>query len=134
MIRAPCSKVHLRLVKNFPGQPPSGAIVPWSAPGVLPRFMKHPAAPTWLSRQRPLSSIGGGAAAASGGGWLPAHPGSAANRRTTSAARIAAPQPRRHGISELVIALSKPEIAYQKVPQRRRREATAHTCLTSWSE
>ena len=28
MIKPPCSKVHLRLVKKLPGQPPSGAIVP----------------------------------------------------------------------------------------------------------
>src|ERR1700691_4919016 len=122
MIRTPCSKVHLRLVKNFPGQPPSGAMVPWSAAGALPRFMKQPAAPTWLSRQRPASSIGGGggggggggAAAVSGWGWLPAHPGSAANRAMMRAALIAAPQPRRHGFCELVIALTKAEITYQK--------------------
>jgi hypothetical protein len=135
MIRTPCSKVHLRLVKNFPGQPPSGAIVPWSAPGALPKFIKHPAAPTWLSLQRPPSSIGGGggggggggAAAVSGWGWLPVHPGSAANRTRTIAALIAAPQPFRHGFCELVIPLSKAEITYQKVPQRRRREPTAYS-------
>jgi hypothetical protein len=42
------------------------------------------------------------------------------------AARIAALRPLRHGFCELVIAFSKAEIAYQKVPQRRRREATAY--------
>ena len=41
-----------------------------------------------------------------------------------SAALIAA-QPLRHGFCELVIALSKAEITYQKVPHRRRRELTA---------
>jgi hypothetical protein len=42
------------------------------------------------------------------------------------AALIAALRRLRHVFCELVIALSKAEIAYQKVPQIRRREPTAH--------
>lgn len=125
MIKASCSNVHLRLVKNFPGQPPSGAIVPWSAPGAFPKVMKQPPAPAWLSFQRPPRSTGGGdgggggggAAAVSGGGWLDAHPGSTANTATIRAAFIA-PRPFRHGFLKLVIAFSKAEIAYQNVPRR----------------
>jgi hypothetical protein len=43
-----------------------------------------------------------------------------------SAALIAAPQPRRNGVCELSIALSKAEITYQRVPHRRRRDLTAY--------
>jgi hypothetical protein len=42
------------------------------------------------------------------------------------AALIAASRPPRRGFCELVIAFSKAEIAYQKVPQGRRRELTAY--------
>src|ERR1700676_2934826 len=72
MISASCSKVHLRLVKKLPGQPPSGAMVPWVAPGASPSVMKQAPPAAALSRQRPARSIGGGVggggAGAIGGG------------------------------------------------------------------
>src|SRR6476660_8241203 len=81
MIRASCSKVHLRLVKKLPGQPPSGAIVPCGAPGELPRFMRQAPLPAALSFQRPARSTGGGAGAAgAGGGALACGSGLAATR------------------------------------------------------
>src|SRR5262249_30494898 len=78
IIRASCSKVHLRLVKKFPGHPPAGAIVPSAAPAPAPIFRSaRPAvAPSVIrqpplaaaSRQRPLRSIGGGCGGGGGGG------------------------------------------------------------------
>ena len=70
------SKAHLRLVKKLPGQPPSGAMVPWVAPGASPSVMKQAPPAAAVSRQRPARSIGGGVggggegggAAATGGG------------------------------------------------------------------
>src|SRR5271168_557770 len=80
MISAPCSKVHLRLVKKLPGQPPSGAIVPWAAAGVWPKFMKQPPLPAAVSRQRPVRSSGGGADGGGGGGGAAAASGGASVR------------------------------------------------------
>src|ERR1700722_16952536 len=77
MISAPCSKVHLRLVKKLPGQPPSGAIVPWAAAGAWPKFMKQPPLPPAVSRQRPVRSIGGGDGGGGGGGAAASGGGSA---------------------------------------------------------
>src|SRR5580692_9623589 len=68
MISASCSKVHLRLVKKLPGQPPSGAMVPWLAPGALPSVMKQAPPAAAVSRQRPARSIGGGVGAGGAGG------------------------------------------------------------------
>src|SRR5689334_19146354 len=68
MIKASRSKVHLRLVKKLPGQPPSGAIVPCTAPGELPRFMKQAPPLAAASFQRPARSTGGGDGAGGGGG------------------------------------------------------------------
>src|SRR3984957_2680300 len=74
MISASCSKAHLRLVKKLPGQPPSGAMVPWAAPGAPPSVMKQAPPAAAVSRHRPARSIGGGeggggaGAAATGGG------------------------------------------------------------------
>jgi hypothetical protein len=67
MISTPCSKVHLRLVKKLPGQPPSGAIVPWVAAGALPKFIKQAPLPVAVSFQRPVRSIGGGEGGGGGG-------------------------------------------------------------------
>jgi hypothetical protein len=67
MISMSCSKVHLRLVKKFPGHPPAGAIVPSTAPGMAANVMTQaPLGPA--SRQRPATSIGGGCGAADAGG------------------------------------------------------------------
>src|SRR5579871_434841 len=101
MIKASRSKVHLRLVKKLPGQPPSGAIVPCRAPGELPRFMKQAPPPAAASFQRPARSTGGGDGAGGGGGGaldcgsgraatrsFPVHPVSVAT--TSIAATIAA--------------------------------------------
>src|SRR5580700_6807988 len=60
MIRLSCSNVHLRLVKKLPGQPPSGAMVPWAAPAVSPSVMKQPPPAAAVSRHRPARSVGGG--------------------------------------------------------------------------
>src|SRR5580692_6169764 len=68
MISASCSKVHLRLVKKLPGQPPSGAMVPWAAPGASPSVMKQAPPAAAVSRQRPARSIGGGVGSGEGGG------------------------------------------------------------------
>ena len=62
-----CSKVHLRLVKKFPGHPPAGAIVPSAAPGVAESVIKQ-APLAAASRQRPATSIGGGCGGRGGGG------------------------------------------------------------------
>src|SRR5271167_3485544 len=95
MIRLPCSNVHLRLVKKLLGQPPSGAIVPWAAAGMWPKFMKQPPLPVAVSLQRPVRSTGGGdgggggGAATSGGGSVRlelAHPASAAMTSSAAAA------------------------------------------------
>ena len=67
IIRASCSKVHLRLVKKFPGHPPAGAIVPSAAPAVAPSVIRQPPLAA-ASRQRPLRSIGGGCGGGGGGG------------------------------------------------------------------
>src|SRR6202161_4942028 len=77
MISASRSKVHLRLWRKLPGQPPSGAMVPWVAPGASPSVMKQAPPAAAVSRHRPARSIGGGVggdgagggAAATGGGW-----------------------------------------------------------------
>ena len=64
-----CSKVHLRLVKKFPGHPPAGAIVPSRAPGVAVRVITQAPLPA-ARRQRPARSIGGGDGGGGGGdGW-----------------------------------------------------------------
>ncbi len=103
MISTPCSKVHLRLVKKLPGQPPSGAIVPCAAAGALPKFMKQARLPAAVSFQRPVRSTGGGEAATGGGGgglaWgcgrssatrlLAAHPAKSASASRTTAASAA---------------------------------------------
>src|ERR1700722_16834737 len=68
MISASCSNVHLRLVKKLPGQPPSGAMVPWVAPGASPSVMKQAPPAAAVSRQRPARSIGGGVCAGGGTG------------------------------------------------------------------
>src|ERR1700719_3187903 len=68
MISASCSKVHLRLVKKLPGQPPSGAMVPWPAPGALPSVMKQAPPAAAVSRHLPARSIGGGVGAGGGAG------------------------------------------------------------------
>src|SRR5262249_4256719 len=67
MISMSCSKVHLRLVKKFPGHPPAGAIVPSAAPGVAESVIKQ-APLAAASRQRPARSIGGGCGGRGGGG------------------------------------------------------------------
>src|SRR5262249_26108514 len=54
------SNTHLRLVKKFPGQPPSGAMVPSAAPGVAPKFMAHPPVPGAVRVHRPAMFTGGG--------------------------------------------------------------------------
>src|ERR1700692_216429 len=112
MISASCSKVHLRLVKKLPGQPPSGAMVPWVAPGALPSVMKQAPPAAAVSRHRPARSIGGGVggggdgggAAAGGGGsgvwaWVWAGAETAAAQRRPAAVRVLARwrsrQPRR---------------------------------------
>src|SRR5580658_6819828 len=88
-----CSNVHLRLVKKLPGQPPSGAMVPWSAnaspgacgggggapvaggggegsggPAVSAKFIKQAAPGIAASRHRPAISTGGGAGGGGAGG------------------------------------------------------------------
>src|SRR5580704_10738424 len=68
MISASCSNVHLRLVKKLPGQPPSGAMVPWPAPGASPNVMKQPPPAAAASRQRPARSTGGGVGGGGAGG------------------------------------------------------------------
>src|SRR5580700_5031904 len=100
MISAPCSKVHLRLVKKLPGQPPSGAIVPWGAPGLWANVIKQPPPPAAVSRQRPAISMGGGCGGGGGGGaavtsggasaWL-AQPAAAATASATIAAMVIRP-------------------------------------------
>src|ERR1700733_15023398 len=99
MISAPCSKVHLRLVKKLPGQPPSGAIVPWGAPGLWANVMKQPPPLAAVSRQRPARSIGGGCGGGGGGGagtsggasaWL-AQPAATATASPTTAATAIRP-------------------------------------------
>src|SRR5499427_10707248 len=67
MISMSCSKVHLRLVKKFPGHPPAGAIVPSAAPGVDDSVMTQ-APLAAASRQRPPRSIGGGLGGDGAGG------------------------------------------------------------------
>jgi len=67
MISMSCSKVHLRLVKKFPGHPPAGAIVPSAAPGAAASVIKQ-APLAAASRQRPATSIGGGCGGGGGGG------------------------------------------------------------------
>src|SRR3974377_1735800 len=62
-----CSKVHLRLVKKFPGHPPAGAIVPSAAPGVAASVIRQ-APLAAASRQRPATSIGGGCGGRGAGG------------------------------------------------------------------
>jgi hypothetical protein len=57
MTSALCSSVHLRLVKNLSGQPPSGAIVPSLAPA--PKFMPQVPPFADVKTQRP-SITGGG--------------------------------------------------------------------------
>src|SRR5262249_60656604 len=58
MISMSCSKVHLRLVKKFPGHPPAGAIVPSAAPGVAEGVIKQ-APLAAASRQRAARSVRG---------------------------------------------------------------------------
>ena len=67
MISVSCSKVHLRLVKKFPGHPPAGAIVPSAALGVAASVIKQ-APLAAASRQRPATSIGGGCRGGGAGG------------------------------------------------------------------
>ena len=67
MISMSCSKVHLRLVKKFPGHPPAGAIVPSAALGVAASVIKQ-APLAAASRQRPATSIGGGCGGGGAGG------------------------------------------------------------------
>src|ERR1700685_148524 len=70
MISASRSKVHLRLVKKLPGQPPSGAMVPWPAPGAAPSVMKQAPPAAAVSRHRPARSIGGGVGGGGEGGGV----------------------------------------------------------------
>jgi hypothetical protein len=90
----------LRLVKKLPGQPPSGAMVPWVAPGASPSVMKQAPPAAAVSRQRPARSIGGGvggggegggAAATGGGSGLGALAQAASATSTSKAAAAFAP-------------------------------------------
>jgi hypothetical protein len=105
MISTPCSKVHFRLVKKLPGQPPSGAIVPWAAAGAWPKFIKQVRLPAAISFQRPVKSTGGGVGGGGGGGaglaWgsgrsaatrsFVAHPAKSAKASKTAAVSAARP-------------------------------------------
>src|ERR1700733_8638855 len=69
MISMACSKVHLRLVKKLPGQPPAGAIVPSAgAAGALPNVMTQLPPPASERFHLPVRSTGGGGGRGGGGG------------------------------------------------------------------
>src|SRR3984885_14361959 len=89
MISASCSNVHLRLVKKLPGQPPSGAIVPWAAPGALPNVMKQALPAAAVRRQRPARSIGGGVSGGGEGGGAAATGGGSGFGALAQAASVA---------------------------------------------
>src|SRR6202051_2598886 len=89
MISASCSKVHLRLVKKLPGQPPSGPMVPWPAPGASPNVMKQAPPAAAVSRHRPARSIGGGVGAGGAGGGAAATGGGSGFGALAQAASVA---------------------------------------------
>src|SRR5579872_1440073 len=100
-----CSKVHLRLVKKLPGQPPAGAIVPWAAAGAAPNVMRQAPPLAAESFHLPATSTGGGAGGGGGGGdgdgvaaatgwawWGPVLVQAASAAATTHAAAVLAAQ------------------------------------------
>src|SRR5437899_2463263 len=60
MINWLLSNAHFLLVKKLPGQPPSGAMVPSTAPGAPPKFIAQPPEPGEFKLQRPAILTGGG--------------------------------------------------------------------------
>ena len=73
----------MRLVKNLPGQPPSGAIVPSAPVGSPANVMWHWPRPGELSSQRPaMLTVGGGAVC----GAALSDPGSAQSAQAAAAA------------------------------------------------
>src|SRR5450759_3727327 len=88
IVSALCSSVQCQLVKNLPGQPPSGSMVPSCAPGAPAKFMPQDGALGVDSIQRPvMSSVGAGAGVAPPNG-LPAQPASINTTTTPPATRI----------------------------------------------
>src|ERR1700758_4522460 len=100
MISMSCSKVHLRLVKKFPGHPPAGAIVPSAAPGVAPSVIKQ-APLAAASRQRPATSIGGGC----GGGGVGGGDGCACSLGVAASCGVVVHAPTAAAVSTATIAL-----------------------------
>src|SRR4051794_34972372 len=64
-VRVSCANVQRLLVKNLPGQPPSGTMDPLTRPGAPPNSMPQGGAPVADNSQRPLMSdcgVGGAGA------------------------------------------------------------------------
>src|SRR5690242_15102405 len=101
MINMSCSKVHLRLVKKFPGHPPAGAIVPSAALGVAPSVIKQ-APLAAASRQRPATSIGGGCC---GGGEAGGGDGCACSLGVAASCGVVVHAPTAAAVSTATIAL-----------------------------
>src|SRR5437660_5494581 len=100
-----CSKVHLRLVKKFAGQPPVGAIDPSPAPDGAVKFIRQAPPPTIDRRHRPARSTGGGCgggvAGCGGGDPSTCSPGMAEKRDVL----VQAPAAKRVRIKTAAVAL-----------------------------